>query len=391
MNGRERFKAVLSGKLPDMVPVTSFILDQGHFISQLYPDIDPHDFQSLQLKVIEVQKQFGMDVFVRLLFGVNDPLFLHMGGLNITTQTENWEVKTEIFYKEQTRIEKSIITTPGGVLRQEFAYNEVRPGTFLYACTHKPIRNIEDLELAEKYEPHMLPEWKGQVKKRIEIIRDAVGEDGIIGVWSPHGPFNNASILFPHEELYMLFLTDPVLYDRLMQFSMNRILDYTEAIDEAGVDVHCIGGNVPGGFLGKNTYDRYILPYEKEYIGFVQKNGTPAMYHNCGEIMNLVDSYKELGVKIVEPFSPSPLGDCDDLAAAKKQVNGSYIMLSGIDQVNVLQNGSPDDVRYATEKRMLEGKNGGNFIMQPVDFLEYGTPEENLYAYVETAREYSVY
>ena len=70
--------------------------------------------------------------------------------------------------------------------------------------------------------------------------------------------------------------------------------------------MHCVGGNVPGGFLGKKNYDQYILPFEKKYIDFVQQNGTPAMYHNCGQVMALVESYKELGVRIVEPFSPPP-------------------------------------------------------------------------------------
>ena len=121
-----------------------------------------------------------------------------------------------------------------------------------------------------------------------------------------------------------------------MNFASDRILDYTEALDEAGADVLCVGGNVPGGFLGKRVYDEYILPFEKKYINFCQKNGTAAMYHNCGAVMNLVESYKDLGVRIVEPFSPSPLGDAD-LARAKALVNGDYIMLSGIDQVNILQ------------------------------------------------------
>ena len=98
------------------------------------------------------------------------------------------------------------------------------------------------------------------------------------------------------------------------------------------MDVQCVGGNVPGGFLGKRTYDRYILPFERKYIEFLQQNGTPAMYHNCGQVMNLVESYFDLGVRVVEPFSPPPLGDAD-LARVKAIVGGRYVILSGIDQV----------------------------------------------------------
>ncbi|MFZ4615316.1 MAG: uroporphyrinogen decarboxylase family protein, partial [Rectinemataceae bacterium] len=176
----------------------------------------------------------------------------------------------------------------------------------------------------------------------------------------------------------------------LITFAYERSLPYAQALDDAGVDVHCVGGNVPGGFLGRPSYDQYILPYEKKYIDFVQKNGTPAMYHNCGQIMNLVESYKDLGAKIVEPFSPAPLGDAN-LAEAKRRSGGAYVMLAGIDQVNVLQNGSVDDVIKATEAVMLAGKPGGKFIMQPADFLEYGTPEKNVEAYVKTAMRLAAY
>jgi len=120
------------------------------------------------------------------------------------------------------------------------------------------------------------------------------------------------------------------------------------------------------------------------YIEFVQQNGTPAMYHNCGEIMNLVESYRDLGARIVEPFSPPPLGDAD-LARAKELVDGAYIIVGGVDQVHVLQKGTVDQVRQATQKTIEVGKPGGKFILQSADFLEYGTPLENLEAYVEPA------
>jgi uroporphyrinogen-III decarboxylase len=390
VTSRERFLNVINGRMPDRVPVTLFICDGGHFLNQLCPNIDRWDWESAQRKVIEIQRQFGVDVFVRQLYGVNDPLFIHMGGLNVQVQTDNWEVRTEIVHHGNTRIERSEIRTPAGKLTQDFSTTEVRPGTFVFACTKKPIGAEAELDIAVRYEPRMPACWKEQVKHRVKIIRDALGEDGILGTWTPHGPFNNASLLIDHDQLYSLFRVDWRFYEKLMHFAMERILDYTRAIDEAGPDVHCVGGNVPGGFLGRRNYDQYVLPFEKRYIEFVQQSGVPAMYHNCGEIMNLVESYKELGARMVEPFSPPPLGDAD-LARAKQRVGGAYIMLSGIDQVNVLQNGAPEDVKRATEKALLDGKPGGGFILQPVDFLEYGTPEANVRAYVDTAMQHAAY
>jgi uroporphyrinogen-III decarboxylase len=367
--------------------------DQGHFITQVYPDLDPWDHESCQLKIIEIQRELGVDILLRCLYGINDPLTIHTGGLDTSQQSENWEVETEKIIKGTTTIYRSTINTPDGVLTQDYSVNEIRPNTFMYACTQKPIKSPEDLDIARKYEPRMPSHWPEQVKKRVQRLKEALGEDGVMGSWTPHGPFNNASLLIDHDELYTLFMTDYEFYEKLMTFAADRILDYTRAMDNAGVDVHCVGGNVPGGFMGKRTYDKFILPFEKKYMDFVQEKGTPAMYHNCGEIMNLVESYIELGAKIVEPFSPAPLGDADHQKVVET-IDGEYVVIFGVDQVNLLQKGSIDDIKQVTEKTMKIGKSGtqrGKFVIQSADFLEYGTPLVNLQAYVETAKQYADY
>jgi uroporphyrinogen decarboxylase len=392
MTPRERFKAVFRGELPDRVPVTLFIQDQGHFINQMYPGIDPLDHLAIQLKVIEISRQLGADVFVRLLFGTLEPFqWMFFGGLNVSEETDSWEVRTDETSDGRTTIRRSEIRTPGGTLSQEFSIDEIRPGTFMYACTAKPVRTIADLELVRRYEPAMPASWPAAIRERVAPIRTALGDDGIVGCWSPHGPFGMASMLVDEQDLYCMFFTDPDFYRELMELSLARVAAYTSAIDAAGIDVHLVGGNVPGGFLGRRNYEQHILAYERRQIELAQANGTPAIYHNCGQIMQLVESYKSLGVVGVEPFSPPPqLGDAD-LAKVKELVGGDYLVVGGVDQVLVIQNGTVADVRRATARTMEIGKPGGHFILQNADFLEYGTPPENVEAFVSTAIEHAGY
>jgi uroporphyrinogen decarboxylase len=117
---------------------------------------------------------------------------------------------------------------------------------------------------------------------------------------------------------------------------------------------------------------------------FIQDKGCPAVYHNCGEIMNLVESYKKLGAKVIEPFSPVPLGDAN-LAKAVKLVKGDYVIIGGVDQVNVLQKGTPDQVEKVTKETIETGKKNGPYIIQSADFLEFNTPVENVEVFVKTA------
>ena len=274
MTGRQRFLKVLKGEMPDRVPVTLFLADQGHFLNQMYPDVDPWDFDTLQVKVVEIQRRFGLDVFLRLLYGINDPLTIIYGGLDVSQSTDTWQVTMEKVRNGNTLIERATIRTPDGTLTQDFSINENRPGTFMYSCTKLPVTGPKDLEIARKYEPKMPKDWPAKVKARVQRMKKVVGEDGIVGTWSPHGPFNNCSLLTDLDTVYSVFLTDPGYYRDLISFALERSLPYTQALDDAGVDVHCVGGNVPSGFLGKKIYDEHILSWEKKYISFVQKNGT---------------------------------------------------------------------------------------------------------------------
>jgi uroporphyrinogen-III decarboxylase len=386
MTGRERFEAVFRGQLPDRVPVTLFIQDQGHFINQLHPEIDPWDSLALQLKTVEIQRELGADIMARLLFGtLGEFQWMLLGGLDVSRSTDDWQVETTERVEGRTTVRASVIHTPEGELRQEFSIDEIRPGTLMYACTRKPVHGREDLELVAAYEPRMLPDYPGRVEKAVAPVREAIGDDGWVGIWAPHGPFNMASLLITEDVLYSVFLMDPDYYRRLMEVSLERVRDYTRACDASGVDILFIGGNVPGGFIGRPNYERYVLEWERQQIAVAQAGDTPAAYHNCGQIQTLVEAYKGLGVAAVEPFSPPPkLGDAD-LAEAKRLVGDDYVIIGGVDQVDVIEKGTLDDVRRATEAAMCAGKPGGRFILQNADFLEYGTPMENVEAFVKTA------
>lgn len=389
MNSRERFLKVINSEMPDRVPVTLFIIDQGHFIHQVYPDIDANDFLSLQLKVIEIQKQLGCDVYLRLLYGIY-PVWVMYGGVNTEIQTENWEVKKEYYMRGKTKVEISKIKTPAGEVSQEFSINELSDGTYVYACTVHPVKSEKDLDIIIKYEPKMEKEFPEKIKKHISFLKESLGNSGIIGTWSPHGPFNNSASLIDLTTLYSLFLYDYPFYEKLMNYSIERFKDYTNAISDSGIDVHSIGANIAGGFIGSKLFNKFILPFEKKYMDIVQSKGVPALYHNCGEIMNYVESYIDVGCKMVEPFSPYPLGD-GNLGEAKRRSEGKYVIVGNIDQVNVLKPGPIDKIKIVTKEAVEIGKVGGKFILQPADFIEYGTPIENLEAFIKTGIEYGGY
>ena len=115
MTGRERFASVFRGELPDRVPVTLFIQDQGHFISQLCPDVDPWDSLTLQLRAVAFQRELGVDVMARLLFGtLAEFQWMLLGGLDVSRSTDDWQVETTERREGRTTVRASVVHTPEG-------------------------------------------------------------------------------------------------------------------------------------------------------------------------------------------------------------------------------------------------------------------------------------
>ena len=241
MTSRERLLRTIRGEVTDRVPVTLFIQDHGHFIHQLHPEVDPLDYEQLTCKVIDYQRSLGCDVFARMIFDLYHPLGICLGGVDDGHETECWKVKTNITEEGNNLVRSSVIATPDGELSQVFVRTALNRGTCVYCCTKKPIATETDLDIAIQYEPKMSVDYGEMVKKKIRRIKEYLGDDGIIGTWVSGGPFNNASMIIEHTQLYMLFMSEPDFFDKLMQFTINRTLDYTSAFIDAGADVMLVG------------------------------------------------------------------------------------------------------------------------------------------------------
>ena len=91
----------------------------------------------------------------------------------MSQQTDRWEVHTDESRRGNTTAWQSTIRTPDGTLKQEFSRSEIRPGTFVYACTQKPIKTPADLEIAIRHEPPMPETFRENAKRRVGRIKAA--------------------------------------------------------------------------------------------------------------------------------------------------------------------------------------------------------------------------
>ena len=77
-----------------------------------------------------------------------------------------------------------------------------------------------------------------------------------------------------------------------------------------------------------------------------------------------------------------------DIALVKQAVGDRICIVGNLDPIGVLLKGTPEQVRAETRRVMMAGKQNGGYIFNSGEMVPHMTPEENVWAMVETAREF---
>ncbi len=131
--------------------------------------------------------------------------------------------------------------------------------------------------------------------------------------------------------------------------------------------------------------DQFFMPSLKRHFDLGKKYGVRGYHHCCGAIFELVPSFIDAGVDVLNPIQTSAKGM--DPAKLKKEYGKDIAFHGGIDIQQTIVSGTPQDVRDEVRSRIdTLGPNG--YILGPSHVLQPDTPGENVAALYEAVREY---
>ena len=374
MTGKERILCTMEGGIPDRVPVTLFV--QQEYLSYYYGKGGMDRVRDAALLAAEL----GFDLITRQL--------THERAFWTRKSYQNWEVCKREEITDGNIHRHLEIRTPGGILKQTESapYN---PATFEgvhFITTKYMINSPEDFEIFRKYMPVQDNEYFEEMKSAAIEAHKLVGDLGICSPWGTGGVFNAACILRDICQLCMDPYDDENFYREFMGF-LTKILE--KDYEMLAQTMHeCIGmqGNMANGHMtGPDFFRKNIQPYEQQLIDAVKSRDKHVLYHNCGPAKSLYKNYKEMKMTVWETVSAPPQGD-NDIAEAKAILGKDMVLSGNMDQIRFLKKASPGEVREATEKLMTICKPGGKYLFATSDYLESGTPQENVKAMIEAAK-----
>jgi len=145
------------------------------------------------------------------------------------------------------------------------------------------------------------------------------------------------------------------------------------------IDILCFGedcGNQRGRMFPPQVFDEFFVPRLQKYIDLAHDYGALAMMHSCGDTHDIIPTFIEMGLDILDAMQPEPPGVNP---AEIKRLYGDKLTFCGlISTQQTLPFGTLDDVRAEVRERIEVMGAGGGYICSPAHCIQPDTPLENV-------------
>ena len=379
MTSRERLLTVLRGEIPDCVPVSPNTSNMIPARLTGLPFWDIYLFQKVpQWKAyIDCVKYFGFD---SLMDGFVPILFEELGEIDR-------DLREAVIMRDEDRIVTRKYRQANGKLFWE-------PKVSVYFRSNPPFRDIDPKKVDADFFPnHYEPVERQNPYAGIEgeallrLVKEEMGEHGLVGVWCGRSTF------VTNEEQIYAYYDNPEAFEEISREYLRKSeIRFQKLMSlETRPDFICTGGSGTLVYQTVNMFRKLGLPIVKRITELCSKYGIPSHVHSCGPERALVKiCYDETRLTVIDPLEIPPMGDCD--LKQLKELYGDRLVLKGnLHTTDVMLRGSAEDVRRASCQAIDDAASGGRFILSTGDQCGRDTPDENIFAMIETARTYGRY
>ncbi len=185
---------------------------------------------------------------------------------------------------------------------------------------------------------------------------------------------------------------NPAFYRALMEKVENFQTLFVEKMMKAAggrIDFFRMGddyGSQNGLLLSPEIFKEFLSPSLKRIADIAKAHGAHYYHHTCGAVKTLIPTLIETGVEILDPVQ---IKAAEMVPADLKREFGSDICFSGgVDEQELLPNGTPAEIKAEVFKLLDTMAPGGGFFIGPTHNFQDDIPTENIAAMYEAAAEW---
>jgi len=376
MTSRERLTTTLAGKIPDHVPVspdTSNMIP-ARLTGKPFWDIYLYQNPPQWKAYIDCVKYFGFD---SLMDGYASIRFEELGEID-----HEW---TEAIIAEN---ESQIITR---LYKKALSVTQWHDYVTVYYRDNPPTWLTPD-KIGLSQEPSSFKPITGRLEwpegeALLRLVKQEMGEHGLVGVQC------GTSNLVGYDAGVFEYYDNPdVFYDMRDKLLISCEARFNKLMSlDVKPDFIATGASGSLVFQTPMMFRELSLPIVKKMAELCKEAGIPSHVHSCGPQAGLVKILaEETDLTVIDPLELPPHGDCN--LRELKALYGSKIVLKGnLHTIGIMLRGTPQTVIDACKKAIDDGADGGGFILSTGDQCGRDTPDENLFAMIETAKTYGRY
>ncbi len=359
MNGKERILTALGPGQADQVPLyihginEAPIIGIGEQITDGLPGVK--DFR----KMNDIEK-----------FKVLDTLFL----IHETFEVDGF---TAFEIGHETAVDDQHIKDEFGVV---YALSDFG----LPVAKGHPIKGASDLSAYEPPVPdrgHLL---------LLDLARDRFKGNKAL-FWLMRGSFVRCWRLMGMENMMLKMFDDPQFIHDVAAMVLNYNLAQLDLLVEAGLDVLVIEDDIADKnfpLIAPDQFLEFVNRYNRPLVEAAHAKGLKVVRHSDGNLWPLMDILLDTGYDGLNPLEPQAGMALDKV---KEYCGNQICLLGNIDCIDLLPNGTVQEVDAAVEKAIQDAGQGGGLIICSSNSLHPGVAPDNCIAMFEATHRYGRY
>lgn len=193
------------------------------------------------------------------------------------------------------------------------------------------------------------------------------------------GPFSLAGRLFELTEIMYLAVDEPDTVHTVLDKASRFLIDYILAFRKAGAN-GIVMAEPAAGLLSPAWNAEFSAQYVKKIVAAVQDENFMVVYHNCGNVVPLLDSILENGAMAYH------FGNAIDLADVVGRIPAGRLVMGNIDPASQFAHGTPESVAEATRTLIRRMEGYPNFVLSSGCDIPPQTPLANIDAFFAAAK-----
>ncbi len=246
------------------------------------------------------------------------------------------------------------------------------------------ISSVDDLQTLDfaKLDTH---EVINTVVTALRETKARIGNEYIVTM-TAWGPYTLAARMVGEEKMMKSTFKNPELVHKVSEFATDLLIHlYEPLVQDGTLEVISLADpTASGDLISKKQFETFALPYLKKFTDWAKSKNVHTLLHICGNTSDRLDVFPETGASCIS------LDHKTDITKAKEVLHGKMCFGGNVDPVNIMLQGSVQDVED-TCKNVIEtaGTDGGFVLMHGCD-IPPTVPYENIQKFVQVAREWKL-